>query len=73
VGVAHEAEDRHVVARAALEDGGGEAHATERAGPGEAADAGASDEDVSGGLGGYNQLLLSLLYAECRSVPSGPT
>lgn len=53
----------------ALKDGGGEAHATERAGQGEAADAGADDEDVSGGLGDYNQ---PLLYADCRIPPSGP-
>jgi hypothetical protein len=56
----------------ALEAGGGEARATERAGPGEAAEAGASDEDVSGGLGGYNQPSLGV-YADCRSAPSGPT
>ena len=56
----------------ALEAGGGEAPATECAGPGEAAEAGASDEDVSGGLGGYNQPSLGV-YADCRSAPSGPT
>jgi|GEM_PF-2718124 len=53
----------------ALEANGGEARATERAGPGEAAEAGTGDEDVAGGLGGYNQ---PLLYADCRSAPSGP-